>query len=116
GNPSRRGSTRINADRKGTANARGGVKLMRHTCPGCGAATRPIVLALYPVGMIGYAPPGPIPYSEPGAQRSIWTWMPTPAGTVQAEVCPECDLVSWFAQSHGGNLPRPSDAPAPERA
>jgi hypothetical protein len=85
--------------------------MREHKCPGCGAVTRPVGLAVQLLALPSDLPPGCIPYSEPGARPDFWTAKLPVLGGIRPEVCPGCDLVSWFAVGHKDSLPRPGEAP-----
>lgn len=65
-----------------------------HLCPGCGTATRRVAATfgknLLPLDLV---PVHPI-----AAKRDFWTGGFPVAGAIAPEICPECDLVSWFVQ------------------
>ena len=65
---------------------------MTHQCPACSAATRQIAVTLgrnqFPMDFM--------PCHPQGAKQDFWTMRIPTMGFMAAEVCSECNLVSWF--------------------
>ena len=80
--------------------------MSKHKCPHCGTATRRVAASF------GTVPLDFVAVHPLSSKQNFWTGGFPVVGVIVPEICPECDLVSWFHYREAEKPSASGDDPA----